>query len=227
SSLARRCSSAHAAENGHRPRALYLPQRDRGHLSKGRFRRLLYESLPAACAYTTRGGERTAGLPAPARIREACAKLRRTHNFCLATMEARLESLPLDGMRSGTRERQFWDARMAKTRQKSDTKKRTAVKPLEERREASQAVSGATDEPARKRDGMFPIVGIGAPAGGIEAFKALLGALRDDAGMAYVFVLHLAPSHVSMLAQILARETRMPVTEVQDEPEVMPDRVYV
>ncbi|HXS26948.1 MAG TPA: CheR family methyltransferase [Steroidobacteraceae bacterium] len=116
---------------------------------------------------------------------------------------------------------------MAKTRQKSDTKKRTAVKPLQERREASQAVSGATDEPARKRDGMFPIVGIGASAGGIEAFKALLGALRDDAGMAYVFVLHLAPSHVSMLAQILARETRMPVTEVQDEPEVMPDRVYV
>ncbi|HTW39130.1 MAG TPA: chemotaxis protein CheB [Steroidobacteraceae bacterium] len=80
---------------------------------------------------------------------------------------------------------------------------------------------------AATRDGPFPIVGIGASAGGIEAFKSLLGALPDDTGMAFVFVLHLAPTHVSMLAQILARETRMPVKEVHDAPQVQPNRVYV
>jgi two-component system, chemotaxis family, CheB/CheR fusion protein len=77
------------------------------------------------------------------------------------------------------------------------------------------------------RDAAFPIVGIGASAGGIEAFKSVLAALPDDTGMAFVFILHMAPSHASMLAQILARETRMPVGEVHDEPQVQPNQVYV
>ncbi|HYK26008.1 MAG TPA: CheR family methyltransferase, partial [Steroidobacteraceae bacterium] len=90
-----------------------------------------------------------------------------------------------------------------------------------------EATARTEDDSTRRRDGAFPIAGIGASAGGIDAFKALLGALPNDAGMAYVFVLHLAPTHVSMLAHILARETKMPVEEVHDEPEVKPDRVYV
>ncbi len=73
----------------------------------------------------------------------------------------------------------------------------------------------------------FPIVGIGASAGGLEAFTQLLKALPDDTGMAFVLVQHLAPSHASALAEILSRATRMPVTEVHEDSIVEPNHVYV
>ncbi len=73
----------------------------------------------------------------------------------------------------------------------------------------------------------FPIVGVGASAGGLEAFTQMLGALPLDTGMAFVLVQHLAPKHPSLLAEILARTTAMPVMEVQNEPRVKPNRVYV
>jgi len=73
----------------------------------------------------------------------------------------------------------------------------------------------------------FPIVGVGASAGGLEAFTRFLRALPADTGMAFVLVQHLAPSHESALAGILSRATSMPVTEVADEPEVKPNHVYV
>src|SRR5687767_10499537 len=60
----------------------------------------------------------------------------------------------------------------------------------------------------------FPVVCIGASAGGLEAFTQLLEALPTDTGMAYVLVSHLSPSHASHLADILSRSTRMPVEEV-------------
>src|ERR1051326_4626068 len=55
----------------------------------------------------------------------------------------------------------------------------------------------------------FPVVCIGASAGGLEAFTQLLEALPTDTGMAFVLVSHLSPSHASHLAEILARATRM------------------
>src|SRR5262245_37762753 len=71
---------------------------------------------------------------------------------------------------------------------------------------------------AERGDGhAFPIVGIGASAGGIEAQTQLLRALPANTGMAFVLVQHLDPSHESMLADILSRATSMPVMEVQDE----------
>src|SRR5438874_8276252 len=73
----------------------------------------------------------------------------------------------------------------------------------------------------------FPIVGIGASAGGLEAYKALLHNLSADTGMAFVLVPHLAPTHASMLVEILGRETSMPVSEVHEEPEVLPNHVYI
>ena len=74
---------------------------------------------------------------------------------------------------------------------------------------------------------LFPIVGVGASAGGLEALTQLLKALPVDTGMAFVLVQHLAPSHPSALAEILSRATKMPVMEVQDEPTVEPNHVYV
>ncbi len=74
---------------------------------------------------------------------------------------------------------------------------------------------------------LFPIVGVGASAGGLEAFKLLLNALPPDTGMGFVLVQHLSPTHESALAEILSRATRMPVKEVRDEPTVEPNHVYV
>ncbi len=74
---------------------------------------------------------------------------------------------------------------------------------------------------------VFPIVGIGASAGGLEAYRQLLQALPADTGMALVLVQHLAREHESLLAEILARATAMPVAEVRDEPRVEPNFVYV
>ena len=73
----------------------------------------------------------------------------------------------------------------------------------------------------------FPVVGIGASAGGMDAVTQLLRALPNDTGLSFVVIQHLAPDHASNLAEILSRATNMPVGEVRDEPEVEPNRVYV
>ena len=73
----------------------------------------------------------------------------------------------------------------------------------------------------------FPIVGVGASAGGLEAFTQLLKALPADTGMAFVLVQHLAPTHASALAEILSRATTMTVREVHDQSTVEPNHVYV
>ncbi|MGH7133537.1 MAG: chemotaxis protein CheB [Phycisphaerales bacterium] len=73
----------------------------------------------------------------------------------------------------------------------------------------------------------FPVVAVGASAGGLEAFTSLLKALPIDTGMAFVLIPHLSPSHPSAFSEILSRATRMPVTEVADEPRIEPNHVYV
>jgi two-component system CheB/CheR fusion protein len=73
----------------------------------------------------------------------------------------------------------------------------------------------------------FPIVGIGASAGGLEAFRRLLGALPLDSGMAYVLVQHLDPKNDSILAELLSEATQMEVSEVKGDVLVEPNRVYV
>jgi two-component system CheB/CheR fusion protein len=77
------------------------------------------------------------------------------------------------------------------------------------------------------RGNPFPIVGIGASAGGLEAFLELLGALPEKAGLAYVLVQHLDPQHESLLVEILAPSTKLPVLTVYDGIGIKPDHVYV
>ena len=74
---------------------------------------------------------------------------------------------------------------------------------------------------------LFPIVGIGASAGGLEAFTRLIQSLPDNTGMAFVLVQHLDPSHESKLPQLLGRVTNLPVLEVGNNTRVQPDHVYV
>ncbi len=73
----------------------------------------------------------------------------------------------------------------------------------------------------------FPVVGIGASAGGLEAVSEFLRAMRPDAGMAFVLVQHLPPDRESQMAEILARHTAMPVAQVEEGMAVEPDHVYV
>src|SRR5947209_7936837 len=59
----------------------------------------------------------------------------------------------------------------------------------------------------------FLVVGVGASAGGIEAFKELLKNIPENIGVAFVFILHLDPNHKSMLTEIFGRESRLNVVE--------------
>ena len=73
----------------------------------------------------------------------------------------------------------------------------------------------------------FPVVAIGASAGGIEAISKLLENLSPKLGMAYVIIQHLAPDHESILPELLERKTSMPVNQVEDGMLVKTDNVYV
>ena len=73
----------------------------------------------------------------------------------------------------------------------------------------------------------FPIVGVGASAGGLEAFTELLKHLPPDTGMGFVLVQHLDPQHESTLPQLLARATTLAVSVVSDKMRVAPNHVYV
>jgi two-component system CheB/CheR fusion protein len=75
--------------------------------------------------------------------------------------------------------------------------------------------------------GAFPVVGVGASAGGLEAFSHVLGSLPDQVNMALVLVQHLDPYYKSMLVEILARKTKIPVVEAKHGTRVRPNRVYV
>ena len=72
-----------------------------------------------------------------------------------------------------------------------------------------------------------PIIGIGASAGGLEAFEAFFRACPVDSGMAFVLVPHLDPGHESLLTEILQRSTVMPVLQAIDQLGVAPNHVYV
>jgi len=73
----------------------------------------------------------------------------------------------------------------------------------------------------------FLVAGIGASAGGIEACSELLRQLSPDTGIAFVIVQHLDPKHESILTDLLAKTTKMPVKEVRDGMRLEPNQVYV
>lgn len=73
----------------------------------------------------------------------------------------------------------------------------------------------------------FPVVGIGASAGGLEAFKSFFTAMPPDSGMAFVLVQHLDPTHESMMTELLAKQTEMAVQEIVDNTVIQPNTVYM
>ncbi len=85
---------------------------------------------------------------------------------------------------------------------------------------------GPTPEGA-DTDSPFPIVGIGASAGGLEALEEFLRHVPEASGMALVVVQHLDPTHKGVMAELLQRTTTMKVVQVRDRQRVKPDSVYV
>lgn len=77
------------------------------------------------------------------------------------------------------------------------------------------------------KENSFPVVAIGASAGGLEAMMELLKYLPSDTGMAFIYVQHLSPDHKSMLTEILSKKTSMIVQEIDDMDKIKPDNVFV
>jgi two-component system, chemotaxis family, CheB/CheR fusion protein len=84
-----------------------------------------------------------------------------------------------------------------------------------------------SDADAQAMSSPVPICAIGASAGGVGALRNLFRLLPDDLGLAYVVIVHLSPDHPSVLADILANCTKMPVHQVTDGPKLLPNCVYV
>ncbi len=97
------------------------------------------------------------------------------------------------------------------------------AKAVSEKKSSPQAVED------RGADKYFPIVGIGASAGGLAAFEAFFSGMpaETDPGMAFVLVQHLAPDHKSILSDLIRRYTRMQVFEVEDGIKVKPNCAYI
>ncbi len=87
--------------------------------------------------------------------------------------------------------------------------------------------ASSADEKQAKSQLDFFVVGLGASAGGLEAFKTFLTAAPNDTGMAFVLVQHLDPDHESMMVDLLSRYTNMPVLQVTDAMDVRPNQVYM
>ncbi|MBE0575177.1 MAG: PAS domain-containing protein [Desulfuromonadales bacterium] len=90
-----------------------------------------------------------------------------------------------------------------------------------------QTRPAAVDAPAVQESPLFPIVGIGASAGGLEALDLFLRHVPEDSGMAFVIVQHLDPTHKGMMPELLQRATGMAVFQVKDRMPVKPNCVYV
>jgi chemotaxis methyl-accepting protein methylase len=90
-----------------------------------------------------------------------------------------------------------------------------------------RAKTSPEDAPPRQASLLFPIVGIGASAGGLEALEQFLRHVPENSGVAFVIVQHLDPTHKGILPELLQRITRMEVFQVKDRIRVKPNCVYV
>src|SRR5213593_4415879 len=113
------------------------------------------------------------------------------------------------------------------SRSKNNDKARAARVPAKSASNPPAAKQLSSKGETSSNEHRLSVVGVGASAGGLEAFEQLLRALPDDTGLAFVLVQHLAPKHESMLSELLAKATRMPVVEVTQGMQVHANHVYV
>ncbi len=108
-------------------------------------------------------------------------------------------------------------------------KKSVAAKPTKRpsARDAARTAPTAPEKSKGNGHRSFPIVGIGASAGGLEALVQFLEHVPAGSGIAYVVIQHLDPTHKGMMPELLQRATAMTVVQVKDRTRVQPDCVYV
>ncbi len=118
---------------------------------------------------------------------------------------------------------------MTKKKVSQDSEPATPKKTVRPRAKAEPSTANKPTSPPEITSATFPIVGIGASAGGLVAFEAFFSGMAKDTapGMAFVLVQHLAPDHKSMLVELIRRFTPMPVMEVDDTVVVQPNCVYI
>ncbi|MGD0585588.1 MAG: chemotaxis protein CheB, partial [Oryzomonas sp.] len=99
--------------------------------------------------------------------------------------------------------------------------------PISAKRGRKPTVSSPAETSPQHEASLFPIVGIGASAGGLEALEQFLGHVPENSGMAFVIIQHLDPTHKGIMPELLQRTTKMEVFQVKDRLRVKPNCVYV
>lgn len=82
-------------------------------------------------------------------------------------------------------------------------------------------------QPPQKTNQDFPVVGIGASDGGLDAFKKILSAIQPDSGMTYIIFQHLSPDYPNNLSELLALSTHIPVHEIINTIHISPNHIYI
>ncbi len=100
-------------------------------------------------------------------------------------------------------------------------------KPNPAKNDKKPVVTSPAATSARQERPPFPIVGIGASAGGLEALEQFLRHVPENSGMAFVIIQHLDPTHKGIMPELLQRATGMEVFQVRDRMRVKPNCVYV
>jgi two-component system, chemotaxis family, CheB/CheR fusion protein len=114
--------------------------------------------------------------------------------------------------------------KLQQKKSKAATPERGKARRSDEPVRAAKVIAPATSKATRP---LFPIVAIGASAGGLEALEQFLGHVPDNCGMAFVVIQHLDPDHKGIMPELLQRATAMPVAQAKNRMKVMPDHVYV
>ncbi|MFC1509083.1 chemotaxis protein CheB [Candidatus Omnitrophota bacterium] len=110
------------------------------------------------------------------------------------------------------------------TRSKSSRQKSSKSKIPRHSQAASKGKAASTN---LKKNNTFPIVGIGASAGGLEAIEKFFSHMPHDCGMAFVLVVHLAADKKSIMDDLLKKFTKMNVYQIEDKVEIKPDCIYI
>ena len=111
------------------------------------------------------------------------------------------------------------------TKQTSGRKPSAGGKPTQQKAAATPKATGS--QSTRLADRPFPVVGLGASAGGLEALEEFFRSMPTDSGMAFVVVMHQAAKHVSLLPDLLGKCTKMDVAPIHDRMSIQPNHVYI
>jgi len=117
---------------------------------------------------------------------------------------------------------------MAETKKRQPAKKKTktAIK-AEKPAKTKKVVKKKTTKTKISKSVDFPIVGLGASAGGLEALEAFFSQTPSNSNMAFVIIQHLSPKHKSIMGSLLSKSTQMPVKEIEIDMEIKPNSTQV